>query len=96
MQGFRLWHLMLAVAVAGLTLAVARNDDSCTPLAPILAFMELCAFLGILGAKHRGRRWKTGLWLGLFLGPIGLIVAWSHPVPPGWPLVTEFPPERSS
>jgi hypothetical protein len=96
MQGFRLWHLMLAVALSGLTLTVARMDDSCTPFSPILASLELCGFLGILGAKHRGRPWKTGFWLGLLLGPIGLIVAWSHPVPKGWPLVTEFPAERSS
>lgn len=81
MKGLRIWHIMVVVAAAAVLLAGARYDLSSTPVSPILMVAYLCGFLGMLGAQRRGRRWRTGLLLGLFLGPIGVIGAWSRPIP---------------
>lgn len=75
---------MAVVAAAAVFLAVAKYDLSCTPVSPLLIGSYFCGFLGMLGAQKRGRRWRTGLLLGLFLGPIGVIGAWSRPIPEDW------------
>lgn len=72
---------MAVTAAVAVLLAVAKSDSSCTPVSPILLGSYVCGFLGMLGAPRRGRRWRTGLLLGMFLGPIGVIGAWSRPVP---------------
>jgi hypothetical protein len=63
---------------------VSRFDCPCTPVSPILFALYVCGLLGIFGARRRGRPWRTGLWLGLLLGPLGVIVAWSKPIPSDW------------
>jgi hypothetical protein len=78
---FRIRHFMIAVGLAALWLAVARDDIPCTPLAPVLAFVYLCGGLGAWGARVRGRRVRTGLLVGVLLGPLGVIWAWSNPIP---------------
>jgi len=80
MRGLRIWHIMTVVAAVAVLLAGTRYDLSSTPVSPVLVVAYLCGFLGMLGAQHRGRRWRTGLLLGLFLGPIGVIGAWWRPV----------------
>jgi hypothetical protein len=75
---------MLAVLASAILFAVARFEDSCTPLSPFVVLPYLCGILGIYGARWRGRRARTGLLLGLFLGPIGLIFACSNPIPDRW------------
>jgi hypothetical protein len=74
---------MLVVFAAAVWLTVARYDSPCTPLAPILALLYLCGTIGSYAARWQGRRWQTGLLLGLFLGPIGVIVAASNRIPDG-------------
>src|SRR4051794_4274023 len=85
MAGLRLWHGMVAVLAAAVLFTAVREESPCTPVSPILALLYLCGVLGISGARWQGRRWQTGLWLGLLLGPIGVIVACSNRVPTGWP-----------
>jgi hypothetical protein len=82
----RIWHIMMAVAAAAVLFTANRFDCSCSPVSPLLAFLYFCGFLGIQGARWRGRRWRTGLLLGLLLGPLGVILAWSNPVPRGFPV----------
>jgi hypothetical protein len=92
MAGLRIWHLMVAVAAAALLVTVARIDSSCTPF----ALSYLCGVLGLLGARWRGRRARTRLLgLILLLGPLGVLVACSNPVPEGWP-ETERKPTGAS
>ena len=74
-------RLMIVVFAAAIWLTVARNDIPCTPIAPFLAFLYLCAAVGSLAARWQGRRWQSGLLLGLFLGPIGVIAAASNRIP---------------
>jgi hypothetical protein len=81
MNGLRIWHIMALVGATAVLFTVARFDIPCTPLTPILALLYLCGLLGIQGARWQGKRWHTGLWLGLLLGPLGVILAWSNPVP---------------
>ena len=81
MGGLRIWHLMIVVIAAAVFFAAARFESPCTPVSPILFASYVCGLLGILGARRRGRRSRTGLWLGLLLGPLGVIVAWSNPIP---------------
>jgi len=88
MRGLRIWHIMVAVVAAAILLAVARLDDKynrCSPISPLLALSYLCGLLGIRGARWQGRRARTGLVLGLLLGPLGVILACSNRVPDGWP-----------
>jgi hypothetical protein len=85
MSRLRLWHWMVAVIPLACILAVARNDIQCTPISPLLAMLYLCSILGIFGARRTGRSWRRGLLLGLFLGPIGVIIAWSKIGPDEWP-----------
>jgi hypothetical protein len=83
MRGLRIWHVMMAAVAAAVFFAVARFDDDynrCSPLAPFLGLLYICALLGLGGARRTGRRSRTGLLLGLLLGPIGVIVAWSNPI----------------
>ncbi len=74
-------RLMIAVFAAAVWLALWKLDDPCTPMAPIVALLYLCGLIGIYAARWQGRRWQTGLWLGLLLGPIGVIFAASNRVP---------------
>jgi hypothetical protein len=84
----RIWHLAVAIAAAAVLFEVARLDaqyNQCSPLAPVLATSYFCGVLGMIGARWRERRTRKGLLLGLLLGPLGVIVAFSNPVPPDWP-----------
>lgn len=81
MQRLRIWHIMVAMIPLAIIFAVARYDIPCTPISPVLYLAYVCGFLGIEGARRRGRRWRTGLLLGCLLGPLGVILAWSNPVP---------------
>jgi hypothetical protein len=85
MASSRIWHLMAMVAAAAILFAIQRFESRCTPVSPLLACLYVCGFLGIRGARARGRRWHHGLLFGLLLGPIGVILAWSNPVPQGFP-----------
>jgi hypothetical protein len=88
MSIFRIWHLLVLVVAAALLCVAARFDEwqgYCTPITPALAWCYAFGGLGLFGARARGRRASTGLLLGLFLGPIGVLFAWSNPVPDGWP-----------
>src|SRR4051812_33764197 len=88
MRGLRIWYILVVVVAAAILFAVARFDNeynSCSPVSPFLALSYLCGVLGIYGARWRGRRARTGLWLGLLLGPLGVILACSNPVQEGWP-----------
>lgn len=84
MTGLRLWHGMIAVIAAAVLFTAVRYESPCTPVSPILALLYLCGVLGIDGARRQERRGRTGLLLGLLLGPIGVILACSHRVPDGW------------
>lgn len=77
-------RMMGVVAAAAVWLTVAINDSPCTPLAPVLAVLYVCGALGGVAARWRGRRWQSGLVLGLVLGPLGVLVAASNPVPEGF------------
>ncbi len=77
--------IMLVTAALAVLFAVAVNDIPCTPIAPVLAGAYVCAALGAVGARSRGRRLRTGALLGFFLGPIGVLIARSNPVPNDWP-----------
>ena len=81
MLRFRIRHIMLLIAAAALFFAVARDDIPCTPLAPLLLGAYICGGLGAWGARVRGRSVRTGLVVGLLLGPLGVIWAWSNPIP---------------
>lgn len=89
MSGPRIWHIMVAVVAAATLFGAARLDEgptSCTPIAPLLLLSYSCGLLGRLAARWRGYRARTGLWFGLLLGPLGvLLIACTHPVPDGWP-----------
>jgi hypothetical protein len=73
--------LMIAVFAAALLSAAIRYESSCTPVSPVLALLYLCCGLGADAARRRGKRWQSGFWLGLILGPIGVILAASNPIP---------------
>jgi hypothetical protein len=86
-SGLRIWHIMVAVVAVAVLFAVARFDDeynSCTPLSVPLAISYLCGLLGFFLARLRGPRGRTGLYLGLLLGPLGVLIAGSNPLPEGW------------
>jgi hypothetical protein len=67
MSRLRLWHVLLAVAVLGLTMGLVRLDSSCTPMTPILAGSYVFGYVGMI---FPGRRiWPScaGFLLGLNL-----------------------------
>lgn len=74
-------RLMVIVLAAAFWFAVARFDSPCTPVAPFLGLLYFCGVLGGFAARWKGRRWKTGLLLGLLLGPFGVILAGSNRIP---------------
>ena len=76
-NGFRIWHIMVAVVPLAVIFTVARFDIPCTLVAPTLLVLYLCGLLGIQGARWLGRRWRTGFFLGLLLGPLDVILACS-------------------
>ncbi len=87
MSGLRIWHLLVVVAVRALLFAVARFDDAyidCTPLSPILALLYFSSLLGMIGARWKGRTVRRGLLLGLLLGPLGAVIAFSNPISEEW------------
>jgi hypothetical protein len=81
MNGLHIWHFVIAVLAAAVLSTVARFDCACAPVSPIVTALCFCEFLGIQGARWRGRRWQTDLLLGLLLGPLGVILACSNPIP---------------
>jgi hypothetical protein len=81
MAGLRIWHILAVVAAVAVFFAALRYESSCTPISHILFWSYLCGGLGLFAARRRGRRWKTGLILGLILGPLGVVIAASKPVP---------------
>ncbi len=82
---------MIFVAAAALMIAALRLDEqnTCTPLSPVLAGSYLCMWLSGWGAHVRGRRVRSGVLVGLLLGPLGVIWAWSNPIPEGYSVVTD-------
>jgi hypothetical protein len=88
MPGLRTWHIMAAVVAFAVLFGAARLDEgptSCTPVAPLLLLSYVFGLLGLWAARWRGRRPRTGLFLGLLLGPLGVLIACSRPVPEGGP-----------
>jgi hypothetical protein len=81
---FNIRHILIAVAATALLFAVGefdKRDNQCTPLAPVLLVVYLCGAVAAWGARARGRTARAGLWAGLLLGPLGVIWAWSNPIP---------------
>jgi hypothetical protein len=93
MSRFRLWHLMLAVAVAGLTMALYNLDDS---RCPILACSCVCSYFGSCAARSRGWPWWVCFLLGFILGPFGLFLAWFKIIPEAEVIAMRRRAERSS
>jgi hypothetical protein len=83
MSKLRIWHLMVIVIAAAVLAGAMRVDQvqSCTPLSPLVLLVYLCGALGFYGARLRGRRARTGLLVGMLLGPLGVIWAFSNPIP---------------
>lgn len=83
MRGLRIRHLLILVAAAAILFTAVRLDayDSCTPVSPIVILLYLCAVVGLYGARWQGRSGRAGFWLGLVLGPVGVLLAWSNPIP---------------
>lgn len=84
MSGLRIWHLLVLVAAAAVFFTAARLDQhemSCTPISPILLVLYVCAIVGLYGARSRGRPGWTGFLFGLLLGPVGIVLACSNPIP---------------
>jgi hypothetical protein len=81
MSRMRIWHLMVAVLAAAVLFGADRLDNRCTPIPPLVLFVYACGALGYFGARRRGRRGRTGLLWGLLLGPFGVILARSNPIP---------------
>jgi hypothetical protein len=80
MSGLRLWHLMLAVGVAGWTMALWRMGGSCCPIA-VCSYICSCIFFGSAAARSRGWPWCVAFLLGFILGPFGLFLAWFRIIP---------------
>ena len=81
MSRLRLWHGMIVIAVSAWVFTLARFDDDPLHLALVLLINSLSVYLAIRGARQTGRRWYTGVALGIVLGPIGAFLAWRDRVP---------------
>jgi hypothetical protein len=96
MSGLRLWHLMLAIAVAAWTITLLQCDSSCTPMTPVLACSYICSYFGSKLARRRGWPWVAGFLLGFILGPFGLFLAWFRIIPEAEVIAMRRREERSS
>jgi hypothetical protein len=67
MNRLRLWHVLLAVAVLGLTMGLVRLDSSCAPMTPILAGSYVCGYVGMICPRPRIWPSCAGFLLGLNL-----------------------------
>jgi hypothetical protein len=63
----RLWHVMLAVAVVCVTMALVRLDSSCAPMTPILAGSYVCGYVGMIWPGRRIWPSCAGFLFGLNL-----------------------------
>ncbi len=76
MSRFRIWHLMVAVAAAGLI--VGTDGDPVHAVIHLLV-VALCVGFGVAGARYSYRSVWSGFWPIFLFGPFGLLITWSYP-----------------
>ena len=77
----RIWHLLIAVGAFAALFAAVKYDSGFTPIALVM----VCGLIGTIAASLRGLRLWKGLFLGLLLGPYGILIAATYrplPTPP--------------